>query len=332
MCLQRILRGKKIIMRAAYIEHVGSIDQIKIGELPVPRIQDDSVLIKVTAVAVNFVDTFVRSGSFKTNLTFPFIIGRDAVGEVVQVGKSIQQFQKGDLVWTNNMGYDGRQGPTSEFALIPEDRLYPIPENIDSIKIVASVHSSATAAILLKNILQVKAGHSILIEGAAGHVGTKLVAIAKALHLNVTTTSNVKDFAKLQKIGVKESFDYHHNIKLIPQNFDYIIDTSGRVNLADNLAKLNLHGQIGLITAPASNRFTFNVRSMYTSDQAVKGFVISHASVEQLSSASQLLNQLFIKGQLLDDSILKLPMSQAAKAQSMLVSKESQGQKIVLTL
>ncbi|WP_338231828.1 alcohol dehydrogenase catalytic domain-containing protein [Companilactobacillus muriivasis] len=318
-------------MKAAYINQVGGIDKIKIGEIPIPELHDNEVMIKTLAVSVNFVDTFVRSGGFKTAMDFPIVIGRDAVGTVVEVGKNISKFHKDELVWTNSMGYDGRPGTTSEFVVVPETRVYSVPKGVDPIKLVASVHSSATAAILLADILQVQSGNKILIEGAAGHVETKLVALAKSLGLKVSTTSNIRDFSRLKSLGISESYDYHDSISEIADKFDFIIDTSGKIDLQDNLAKLTLHGQVGLITAPKTNQFTFNVRQMYTNAQAIKGFVISHASVEQLKHASELLNDSFSAGKLLDDEIMQLPMEKAASAQEMLVNGQTKARKIVLT-
>ncbi|MFC6177010.1 alcohol dehydrogenase catalytic domain-containing protein [Companilactobacillus huachuanensis] len=317
-------------MKAAYINQVGGIDEIKIGEISMPELHDNEVMIRTLAVSVNFVDTFVRSGGFKTAMDFPFVIGRDAVGTVVAVGTNVSRFHKDELVWTNSMGYEERMGTTSEFVAVPEVRLYSVPQGVDPIKLVSSVHSSATAAILLADILQVRQGQRILIEGAAGHVGTKLVALAKLLGLVVSTTSNIRDFSKLKSLNARTLYDYHLPVSEINGKFDYIIDTSGKVELQDNLSKLTVHGQVGLITAPKTNQFAFNVRSMYMNAQSVKGFVISHASVEQLQHASELVNDSISDGSLLDDEILQLPMEQAASAQDMLVNGQTMGKKIVL--
>ena len=88
-------------MQAAYITKNGSADDIIIGDLPKPIISANQVLIKVNAVAVNHVDTFVRSGAFQTDTDFPFVISRDAVGQVEEVGKDVTGFSKGNWVWTN---------------------------------------------------------------------------------------------------------------------------------------------------------------------------------------------------------------------------------------
>lgn len=316
-------------MKAAYIDQVGSYQEIKIGGLPVPEINPLEVLVKVDYVSVNHVDTFVRSGGFKTNLHYPFIIGRDAIGTVEKTGNQVTEFKVGDHVWTNSMGYDGRNGVSSEFVAIPSNRLFKAPD-VDEKKLIASVHSSATAQIILSDILKVKSNKDILIEGAAGHVGTKLLQISKILGLNVTTTSNKRDFGRLNKLGSNKTIDYHQSVTEIDNTFDYIIDTSGKVNLNDNLHLLKLYGQIGLITAPKSDQFSFDVRDFYTHTKSIKGFVISHASLEQLRSAGRSLNRCFERGQLLDDEVLELPLSKAGEAHRMLEDGLDNGKRIVL--
>ncbi|AKP66652.1 quinone oxidoreductase family protein [Companilactobacillus ginsenosidimutans] len=318
-------------MKAAYIEKTGSPENIIIGDLLNPVVNPEEVLVKVEAVSVNHADTFVRSGAFKTGMNFPFVLGRDAVGTVEQLGKKVTDFQIGDKVWTNSMGYDGRQGTTSELISVPINRLYKIPTGVDMLKLVATVHSSATAVILLNDVLQVESGKNLLIEGAAGHVGTKLASLGILMGLNITTTSSPDYFQKIQNLGVTDCRDYHENISDIHSTFDYIVDTSGRVSLEDNLDNLKLGGKIGLITAPSSNKFTFSVRDFYMNLKAIQGFVISHATVDQLYGAAQLINK-YVKNQfLLDDDILTLPFSEAAQAHKMLEGNTNHKQRIILT-
>ncbi|WP_125714369.1 quinone oxidoreductase family protein [Companilactobacillus kedongensis] len=318
-------------MKAAYIENTGLYDQIKIGNLAIPEVKPTDVLIKVNYVSVNHVDTFVRAGGFKTDLEFPFVIGRDAIGTVKEVGKEVKNFKIGDKVWTNSMGYDGRKGISSEFAAVPNNRLLKAPD-VDEKQLIASVHSSATAQILLTSILRVQSDKKILIEGAAGHVGTKLVQIGKILGLSITTTSNSRDFDRLKKLGSSQLIDYHQNVSEIKNMFDYIIDTSGKVSLNDNLHLLNLYGQIGMITAPKDNHFSFDVREFYTGSKSIKSFVISHASLEQLQIAGGALNEYFRSGKLLDDEVLELPLEKAGEAHKMLEEGSDHGKRIILRI
>ncbi len=323
-------------MKAAYINAVGQTTNIVVGDLPKPEIEANDVLVKVSAVSVNHVDTFVRSGSFKTAMTFPFVIGRDAVGQVEAVGQRVDRFEVGNWVWTNSMGYDGRQGVASEYVAVPADRLFHVPAGVDPIRLVASVHSSATAAILLASVLQVKPGSSILIEGAAGHVGTKLIQLAHTMGLRVITTSHPNDFNRVDRLGSDVQLTYEKPLgkqltKHQIEKVDYIVDTSGKVPLQKNLNVLDIGGAIGLITAPEDNKASFDVRKFYTTSKAIKGFVISHATVPQLTAAAKLLNQRMVDGFLLDDDILQKSIDDAAWAQAALESN-SEKARIVLKL
>lgn len=305
-------------MKAAYINRVGDAGEIQFGELPIPELHEDDVLIKVKAVSVNNVDTFVRSGGFKTNLTFPFVIGRDAVGEVLESGSQVTQFHAGQLVWTNSMGYDGRQGITSEFAAIPAERLNAVPDGVDPIQLIAAVHSAATAVILLQHHLQLESGQKVLVEGAAGHVGTKLIQVAHTMGARVLTTSNPNDFDNLKRLGSDKTLDYHGNWQTSASGVDVIVDTSGKVALQENVNLLALGGKIGMITTPADVNATFDSRSFYTSDKQLIGFVISHAELPQLQAAAKVLNDQFAQGNLLDDQVLVKPLSFAREAHELL--------------
>ncbi|WP_125568953.1 quinone oxidoreductase family protein [Companilactobacillus insicii] len=316
-------------MKAAYIDRTGAYNEIKIGELPTPKIKDNEILVRIDYTSVNHVDTFVRAGGFETNMKFPFVIGRDAIGTVEQVGSAVNKFKIGDYIWTNSMGYDGRNGVTSELASIPESRAFKAPD-VDKIKLIATLHSSATAAIVLNDIFEVKHNKNILIEGAAGHVGTKLVQLSKLSGLNVTTTSNSKDFERLKKLGSGQTIDYHTDISEVPGMFDYIIDTSGKVSLNKSLKKLNLYGQVVLITSPSDNQFKFDVKEFYTSSKSIKGFVISHAKLEQIQKASRVLNYWLDRGYLLDDDYEILPLEDASKAHMMLEKGTDGGKRLVL--
>src|SRR5437588_5532812 len=114
-------------MKAAYIESTGAPEVIRHGDLPAPTAKDGEVLVRVKAVAVNPIDTYIRSGLVAMNLPKPFIIGCDLAGVVEAVGPSVSRFKVGDRVWGSNQGLLGRQGTFAELATVQESWLYATP-------------------------------------------------------------------------------------------------------------------------------------------------------------------------------------------------------------
>ena len=117
-------------MKAAYITQTGPPDVITYGDLPTPKPSRRQCLIKVGAVDVNPIDVYVRSGAIPAKLSFPFILGRDLAGTVVEAGASVKNFKAGDRVWATSQGSDGRPGTFAEFAAVDHRWLHPIPESL----------------------------------------------------------------------------------------------------------------------------------------------------------------------------------------------------------
>lgn len=314
-------------MKASVFHTFGGPKVIATTEIDPPVLQVGEVLVQVEAVSVNHVDTFIRNGRFKTALTTPHIIGRDLVGTVLDAGTS--QFHVGDPVWSNAMGYDGRMGATAEQVAVPAELLFPVPAGVDHLQLVAAVHSAATASIVVQDVMHATAGQSILIEGAGGHVGTKLVALAHQMGLAVTTTSHPRDFTRLTELGADQTLNYH--APLTGDLVDHVIDTSGQADLNANLRQLKQGGEVTLITAPTSGQFAFDVAPFYQALKQINGFVISHATVAQLQRAAEQLNAQFAAGRLLDDKLQTLPFEAAAQAHAALESGADHGTRIVLT-
>lgn len=309
-------------MRGMVFEKFGGPEVLTLKELPQPIPQENEVLVRVVGVAVNPVDTFIRSGRFSTKLAAPQVIGRDLVGEVVAKGSAVTTFQTGDWVWSNSMGYDGRIGATAELVAVPKERLYPVPVGVDPLKLVASVHPGAIAAILLQNVLHVVPGKTLLVTGAAGHVGTKLVRLAAVLGLRVVTTAAPADFSLLQSLGAKNCYDYHDFRAKIkkdyPEGFDYLVDTSGGVPLAVSMELLAFKGTIGMITTPPPAAELPDFAQFYMADRQLLGFVISHATAAELAEAAELLNSFFRRGELLTEKLFIKNFAEASTAHQLL--------------
>src|ERR1700741_4093394 len=97
-------------MQAAYITETGTPAVIQYGELPRPEPGPGEVLVKVGAVAVNPIDTYIRGGTVAMPLRFPFVVGCDLAGTVETVGLKCRRLKVGDRVWGSNQSLFGRQG------------------------------------------------------------------------------------------------------------------------------------------------------------------------------------------------------------------------------
>ena len=117
-------------MKAAYIIKTGPPENILYGDLPAPKPGPTQCLVKVSAVALNPVDTYIRGGMIQMPLPSPFIVGCDLAGTVAQVGPGVTRFEPGNRVWGSNQGLLGRQGTFAEYCAVDECWLYPTPDGV----------------------------------------------------------------------------------------------------------------------------------------------------------------------------------------------------------
>ncbi len=117
-------------MKAAYINQPGPPESIVVRRLADAEPTGSQVLVRVAAVAVNPIDTYIRGGTVAMPLPKPFIVGCDLAGVVESLGPEAKRFQPGDRVWCSCQGILGRQGTFAEYAAVDESFLNPIPEGV----------------------------------------------------------------------------------------------------------------------------------------------------------------------------------------------------------
>ncbi len=176
-------------MKAAYIIRTGPPEAITYGDLPTPKPGPTECLIKVAAVDVNPIDAYIRSGMVPAQLSFPFILGRDLAGTVVEAGADVKRFKPGDRVWATNQGFAGRQGTFSEFAAVDEGWLHPTPPSVKDEDVAAVSLVGVTAHLGLFREAKLKAGEVLFVNGGTGGVGAAVVQMAKTTGARVITTA-----------------------------------------------------------------------------------------------------------------------------------------------
>jgi NADPH:quinone reductase-like Zn-dependent oxidoreductase len=324
-------------VRAAYIESFGPAEAIRVGGIAPPQPGPTDVLVDVEATTVNPVDTFVRSGLFRTPAIFPLVISRDLAGTVRAVGPGVTGFAVGDRVWCNSLGHGGRQGAAAEQAVVAADRLYPLPAGVSMVDAVAVVHPVATAYLALFPHGRLQVGHTVLVAGAAGNVGAALVVLAAQAGARVIATAHERDFDYCRSLGATEVLDYRAPSsaelirRLSPRGVDLFLDTSGVNDLVTAVEVLAHRGRIVLL-AGARTCPVLPAGALYMKDGTITGFVISRATVPELSQAAEHINRLLPTGRLRARRVDELPLDAAADVHRRLENGELHGRRTVLRL
>lgn len=322
-------------MRAAWIERLGPAENIRCGELPVPTPARSEVLVRVAAVAVNPVDTFVRSGAYSTPVPFPFVIGRDLVGIVAATGADASGFAIGERVWCNSMGHAGRQGAAAEYVPVPAERLYRLPEGVDVERAAALLHPLATAHLALHVHAHLAAGECAFIGGGAGHVGAAAIVLAVRTGARVIASASAEDLDYCRALGAEAALDYRGEgfaqqlREAAPDGVDVHLDTSGHHDLALAVGALAPRGRIVLMCGLAA-RPVLPAGALYTRDGSIVGFAISNARVAELATAAEEVNEVLAEGTLAPRALEVLPLEAAAEAHRRLETGRARGTRLVL--
>src|SRR5687768_3127384 len=195
-------------MKAAFVDRPGPPESIRYSDLPEPEPSSAQVLVRVKAVAVNPIDTYIRSGMFKMDLPSPFIVGCDLAGVVEGVGPKATRFKAGDRVWGSNQGLLGRQGTFSELAVADENYLYPIPDRVSDEDAAAIALVGITARLGLTRA-QLKSGETLFVNGGSGGVGSTVVQMGKAIGATIIATAGSDErTAACRELGADVAINY----------------------------------------------------------------------------------------------------------------------------
>ena len=167
------------------------------------------ILIRHTAIGLNFIDVYHRSGLYPPPGGFPLIAGSEAAGVVLQVGQDIDWLKPGDRI-----AYAVTTGAYAEERVIDASRVVKVPDGISDEQAAAMMLKGMTSEYLLRRTFKVKAGDTILFHAAAGGVGLILGQWAKHLGATVIGTASSTD-----KIELAKAHGFDHVINYKEQDF-----------------------------------------------------------------------------------------------------------------
>ena len=200
------------MVHAIRVHQAGGPEVLQWEKVDVGKPATGQVRVRQTAVGLNYIDVYHRTGLYPQPL--PFTPGTEAAGEIEAVGEGVTGLTAGDRV-----AYAGPIGSYAEARLIDADRLVKLPDYVSDELAAAMMLQGMTARMLLRAVYEVKPGDTILVHAAAGGVGLILCQWANALGATVIGTVSTDE-----KAAMASAHGCHHPIVYTRQDFVTEVD------------------------------------------------------------------------------------------------------------
>jgi NADPH:quinone reductase len=273
-------------MKAIRVKEFGGPEVLKLEEVPDPKPGAGQLVIRIHAIGVNPVDTYMRAGTYARKPSLPFTPGTDAAGVVDSVGHGVTRFKPDDRVYIAV----SLTGTYAQLALCEEASVYSLPANV-SFAQGASIHVPyATAFRALFHRAQARGGETVLIHGASGGVGIAAVQLARAAGLRVIGSAGSDRGKKLvADEGAHQVLDHkshkHFEEALAATNgrgYDIIIEMLANENLGRDLGILAPKGRV--VVVGNRGNAEINARDIMTRDGSILAMSLWNATPDELAS------------------------------------------------
>src|SRR5687767_1213064 len=316
-------------MRAIRIRSPGGPESLIDERVSIPVPRAGEALVRVEFAGVNFIDIYKRTGLYKVPL--PATLGEEGTGTVHAVGDGVTDLRPGDRVaWASVLG------AYADFAIVPANRLVPVPTAVDTRIAAAVMLQGMTAHYLATSTYPLKKGDRCLVHAAAGGVGLLLVQIAKARGAFVIGTAGSEEKAELARnAGADEVIiyteqDFVAEIKRITEDrgVQVIYDSVGKTTFLpgfDALAQrgmMVLFGQSSGPVAPLDPQFLNQKGSLFLTRPTLAHYV---ARRDELRWRSVELFELIARNELSVRIGAEFNLKDAADAQRALESRRTAG-------
>ncbi|MDN3707474.1 NAD(P)-dependent alcohol dehydrogenase [Myroides ceti] len=301
-------------MQAIQLDNYG-IDNLKLTEVPTPEVGENEVLVRTTAVSLQYLDLLTVENTLGLNIPLPFIPVSEGVGVVESVGKNVTRWKKGDRVlipfitrWEagrttpfHNALRTGIQtsGTLAEFTIQPENTLVRSPQNLSDEEATSLSVAGLTAWAMLVNQANIRAGQSILIQGSGG-VSLSALQIAKMSGLKVIATTGsrekeqkLKDLGADDVINYKDFPDWSNEVKRLNNGtgVDVTLDVAGNETINQSILSVKEQGFVGLVGFMSGSKLTFDVFPLIMNYIRLQGYSVGNAQeLNELVNAIEVNN------------------------------------------
>ncbi len=244
------------VMTAAVIRRYGSPVEFGLEQLPVPKPRGNQVLIRIHAASVNPIDYRIRQGQLKYLLpgSFPLTLGYDVAGEVVATGANLDsRLSVGDEVMSF---LDHRHGGGyAEYVAVNASAVVRKPRNLSMTESAAIPLAGTTALKALRDLGGVKAGNSVLVNGASGGVGHFAVQLAAGFSARVTGVCSQSNLEFVERLGAGRVIDYNvTDFTEGSETYDIVFDAVAKSSFS-KCRKILKPGGCYITTVPSASTF-----------------------------------------------------------------------------
>lgn len=277
-------------MKAIILSAIGSTDNLKFKEIPVPALQIDEVLVKVHAISINPVDVKTRGGAgvFRygnISKEAELVLGWDISGVVTESKSPL--FKAGDEVF-GMVNFPGAGKAYAEYVAAPANHLTLKPNNITHHEAAAATLAALTAWQVLVDQAGIKVGDRVLIHAASGGVGHYAVQLAKHLGAYVIGTSSADNKDFVLSLGADEHIDYQsQSLEDIKNPVDFVLDSLGIENILRSIDIIKEGGRIISIVS----QFTDEVMQKVKDKNINGGFYLVHSDGDDMQALATLLSE-----------------------------------------
>jgi NADPH2:quinone reductase len=304
-------------MKAIRIHEFGGPEVLKLEQVADAKPGAGQVTVRVKAVGVNPVDTYIRTGTYGARKpALPYTPGMDGAGVVEAVGEGVTRVKAGDRVYLAG----SLSGTYAEQALCEEAQVYALPQKVSFAQGAAVAVPYATAYRALFQMAHAQAGETVLVHGASGGVGVAAVQIARAAGLVVIGTGGTEKGRKLVlEEGAHHAVDhrapsYLEQVMALTggRGVDLILEMLANVNLGKVLPVLARQGRVVVI----GNRGTveINPRDLMSRDASVIGMSLLNTPGDKLAGIHLAVVAGLENGTLRPIVGREMPLAEAAKA------------------
>jgi NADPH2:quinone reductase len=317
-------------MKAIRIHSFGGPEVLALETVPDLNPGPGEVLVKIHAIGVNPVDTYIRGGAYGPK-TFPYTPGMDAAGTILAVGSGVSHFKVNDRVYVAG----SLSGTYAEQTVCKESQIHPLPPAASFDQGAAVGVPYATAYFALFHRGHALPGETILIHGASGGVGTAAVQMTRSHGMTVIGTAGTPKGRELvAKEGAHHVLDhatpdYLDQVMTLTQKqgVPIILEMMANVNLAKDLTILASRGRV--VVVGSRGKIEIDPRDTMRRNADIRGMSLIYATESELSTVHAALIAGLENGTLKPVIGKKMALSEAARAHEEVLKPGAYG-KLVL--